>query len=97
MINNVESVRNEDVRKSPHQVPADQFFVSMLGRVVDCSSPADAGIIAELHATFASTDLGRIPTKQLEQLILELVPPHLESAANALRARASELRRLSVE
>ena len=65
------------------------LFVPLWGQVVECYSPLDAAIIGEISRSFGSVDLGKFSAEELERLIAEFVPSHLEATASAIRRRAA--------
>lgn len=69
------------------------LFVPLWGQVVECFSSLDAAIIAELGKRLGNVDLGELSDEELERLIAERVPRHLEAVAEALRRRAGACRK----
>lgn len=70
----------------------DLIFVPILGRVIECADRLEARLIAEVGRSFATVDLEIISAEEVDQLISESLPAHLEAAACAIRTRAAELR-----
>lgn len=71
---------------------AELLFVPILGHVIECETPIDAALIGGVARSFSTIDLGAVSRDELDELICELIPAHLEAAAQIVRRRAAELR-----